>query len=47
MTGSYEGVFRTRYNCPGGGGGEGEGVPGLVGSCAFSPFYQFGIMEWN
>ena len=21
--------------------------PGLVGSCAFSPFYQFGIMAWN
>ena len=20
---------------------------GLVGSCAFSPFYQFGIMAWN
>ena len=42
MIGSYEGVFRTCYNWPGG-----EGVPGLVGSCAFSPFYQFGIMEWN
>ena len=28
----------------GGGGGH---FSGLVGSCAFSPFYQFGIMEWN
>ena len=31
----------------GGGGGGGGGFPGLVGSCAFSPFYQFGIMAWN
>ena len=22
-------------------------LPGLVVSCAFSPFYQFGIMAWN
>ena len=27
-----------------GGGGGGGGVSSLVGSCAFSPFYQFGIM---
>ena len=31
----------------GGGGGGGGGFPGLVGSCAFSLFYQFGIMAWN
>ena len=29
------------------GGGGGRGFPGLVGSCVFSPFYQFGIMAWN
>ena len=28
-------------------GGGGGGFSGLVGSCAFSPFYQFGIMAWN
>ena len=22
-------------------------LPGLIVSCAFSPFYQFGIMAWN
>ena len=25
----------------------GEFFPALVGSCAFSPFYQLGIMAWN
>ena len=31
----------------GGGGGGWEVFLGLVDSCAFSPFYQFGIMAWN
>ena len=31
----------------GGGGGGGGGFLGPVGSCAFSPFYQFGITTWN
>ena len=31
----------------GGGGGGGALFLGLVGSCALSPFYQFGIRAWN
>ena len=37
----------TRIEGKEGGGGGGGVFPGLVGSCAFSPFYQFGIMAWN
>ena len=41
----FLGHARTRG---GGGGGGGGGVsPGLVGSYAFSPFYQSGNMAWN
>ena len=41
-------VFSDHARTGGGGGGGGGGCfSGLVGSCAFSPFYQFGIMTWN
>ena len=30
-----------------GGGGGGGGFSSLVGSCVFSPFYQFGITPWK
>ena len=37
----------TRTGGGGGGGGGGGAFPGPVGTCAFSPFYQFGFMAWN
>ena len=40
-------VFSGNARTEGGGGGGGGGFPGLVGSCTFSSFYQFGIMAWN
>ena len=41
-------MFLGHARTGGGGGGGGGGVfLGLVGSCAFSPFYRFGIMTWN
>ena len=37
----------SRHVGRGGGGGGGGGFLGPMGSCAFSPFYQFGMTAWN
>ena len=45
MTGSYEGVFRTRYNCPGE-GGRGGGGPGsgrFMCILALLPVWYYGM----